>query len=160
MLDRQGRPRAILARRCRRRYDCGMADTAAFDTLATARKLKAAGITEAHAEAIAECTAASAHAAQSELASKADIAALKADIAALKTDIAGIKTDAKADIAALKTNIAGIKTDAKADIAGIKADVKADIAGLEARFYRAMLWQSAFTVAVAAVAIGLMQALG
>lgn len=97
-----------------------MADAAAFDTLATARKLKAAGI----AEAIAECAAASAHAARSELASKADIAALKADIA------------------------------------GIKTDAKADIAGLEARFYRAMLWQSAFTVAVAAVAIGLMQALG
>ncbi len=112
-----------------------MADMAAFDTLATARKLKAAGIAEAHAEAIAECAAASAHAARSELASKTDIAALKADIAALKTDT-------------------------KADIAGIKADVKADIAGLEARFYRAMLWQCAFTVAVAAVAIGLMQALG
>ena len=108
-----------------------MADAPAFDTLATARKLKAAGIAEAHAEAIAECAAASAHAARSELASKADIAALKADIAALKTDIAGIK-----------------------------ADAKADIAGLEARFYRAMLWQCAFTVAVAAVAIGLMQALG
>ena len=74
-----------------------MADTAAFDTLATARKLKAAGIAEAHAEA--------ARAGRSELATKADIA------------------------------------------------------GLEARFYRAMLWQCAFTVAVAAGAVGLMQAL-
>ena len=105
-----------------------MVDTAAFDTLATARKLKAAGITEAHAEAIAECTAESARAARSELASKAGIAALKADIAALKTD------------------------------------VKTDIAGLEARFYRALLALGAalvgITVAVAAVAIGLMQALG
>ena len=70
-----------------------MADTAAFDTLATARKLKAAGIAEA------------ARAGRSELATKADIA------------------------------------------------------GLEARFYRAMLWQCAFTVAVAAGAVGLMQAL-
>ena len=105
-----------------------MADTAAFDTLATARKLKAAGIAEAHAEAIAECTAESARAGRSKLASKADIAALKADIAALKTD------------------------------------VKADIAGLEARSYRALLALGAalvgITVAVAAVAIGLMQALG
>ena len=86
---------------------------AAFDTLATARKLKAAGIAEAHAEAIAECAAASAHAARSELASKADIASLKTDIA-----------------------------------------------GLEAWFYRAILWQCAFTVAVAAGAVSLMQALG
>ena len=80
-----------------------MADTAAFDTLATARKLKAAGIDEAHAEAIAEAQAA--RAGRSELATKADIV------------------------------------------------------GLEARFYRAMLWQCAFTVAVAAGAVGLMQAL-
>ena len=82
-----------------------MADTAAFDTLATARKLKAAGIDEAHAEAIAEAQAEAARAGRSELATKADIV------------------------------------------------------GLEARFYRAMLWQCAFTVAVAAGAVGLMQAL-
>ena len=41
---------------------------------------------------------------------------------------------------------------------------KADLAGLEARFYRALLALGAalagFTVAVAGVAIGLMQALG
>ncbi len=76
-----------------------MADTAAFDTLATARRLKAAGIADAHAEAIAEAQAEAVRASRGDLASKADL-------------------------------------------------------------YRAMLWQSAFMVAVAAVAIGLMQALG
>ena len=50
-----------------------MVDAVAFDTLATARKLKAAGITEAQAEA--------AHAGRSELATKAD---LKAEIAGLE----------------------------------------------------------------------------
>ena len=90
-----------------------MADTAAFDTLATARKLKAAGFNDAQAEAQAEAVAEAVRAGRGELATKADIASLKADIA-----------------------------------------------GLEARFYRAMLWQCAFTVAVAAVAVGLMQALG
>ena len=75
-----------------------MADTAAFDTLATARKLKAAGIAEAQAEAIAEA-------------------------------VRGARAD-------------------RADLA-----TKADL-------YRAILWQCAFTVAVAAGAIGLMQALG
>ncbi len=88
-----------------------MADAAAFDTLATARKLKAAGFNDAQAEA--EAVAEAVRAGRGELATKADIASLKADIA-----------------------------------------------GLEARFYRAMLWQCAFTVAVAAVAVGLMQALG
>jgi len=82
-----------------------MADIAAFDTLATARKLKAAGIAEAQAEA--------ARAGRSELATKADIAALKADIA-----------------------------------------------GLEVRFYRALMVLAGFTAAVAAVAVGLVQALG
>ena len=65
-----------------------MADIAAFDTLATARKLKAAGINEAHAEAIAEAQAEAARAGRSELANK--------------TDITGIKTDAKANIAGLE----------------------------------------------------------
>lgn len=46
-----------------------MADTAAFDTLATARKLKAAGVAFAQAEAIADAVRAS----RSELATKADL---------------------------------------------------------------------------------------
>lgn len=64
-----------------------MADIAAFDTLATARKLKAAGINEAHAEAIAEAEAA--RAGRGELASKAD---LKAEIADLKADNARLES--------------------------------------------------------------------
>lgn len=55
-----------------------MADTT-FDTLATARKLKAAGLSEAHAEAIAEAQAKAARAGRNELATKADIAGIKAD---------------------------------------------------------------------------------
>ena len=47
-----------------------MADTATFDTLATARHLKAAGIAEAQAEAV--------RAAHGDLATKADIAGLEA----------------------------------------------------------------------------------
>ena len=87
-----------------------MADTAMFDTLATARRLKAAGIVGAQAEAIAEAQAEAVRAARGDLATKADIA------------------------------------------------------GLEARFYRALLALGAalvgIMVAVAGVAIGLMQALG
>ena len=62
-----------------------MADTAAFDTLATARKLKAAGIAEAHAEAIAEAQAEAARAGRSELATKVD---LEAAIAGLEARLA------------------------------------------------------------------------
>lgn len=46
-----------------------MIDTAAFDTLATARKLKAAGVADAQAEAIANAVRAS----RRELATKADL---------------------------------------------------------------------------------------
>ena len=67
-----------------------MVDATAFDTLATARKLKAAGLDSAQAEAIAEAQAEAARAARSELASKADLAGLKAD---LRIDIAGLKAD-------------------------------------------------------------------
>ncbi len=87
-----------------------MADTATFDTLATARRLKAAGIAGAQAEAIAEAQAEAVRAARGDLATKADIA------------------------------------------------------GLEARFYRALLALGAalvgIMIAVAGVAIGLLQALG
>ncbi len=88
-----------------------------FDALATARKLKAAGVADAHAEAIAKAPA-------------------EAVAAAVCT--------ARADRSELAT--------------------KADLVGLEARFYRALLVLGAalagFTVAVAGVAIGVMQALG
>ena len=59
-----------------------MAMTAsAFDTLATARKLKAAGVAEAQAEAHAEATASAVHSGRDDLATKAG---LKAETAAEK----------------------------------------------------------------------------
>ena len=63
-----------------RRHNLGrMAMTAsAFDTLATARKLKAAGVAEAQAEAPAEAIASAVHSGRDDLATKAD---LKAEIA-------------------------------------------------------------------------------
>lgn len=77
-------PEFGLAAPARRRHDCGMADTTAFDTLATARRLKAAGFNDAQAEAQAEAIAAAVRAGRGELASKADIVGLKADIADLE----------------------------------------------------------------------------
>ena len=57
-----------------------MAMTAsAFDTLATARKLKAAGVAETQAEAPAEAIASAVHSGRDDLATEAD---LKAEIAA------------------------------------------------------------------------------
>lgn len=52
-------------------------DTVAFDTLATARKLKAAGFDDAQAEAQAEAIATAARHGRGALATKADLAALE-----------------------------------------------------------------------------------
>ncbi len=49
-----------------------MVDSTAFDTLATARKRKAAGIAGAHAEAQAEAIAAAIRAARGALVTRAD----------------------------------------------------------------------------------------
>ena len=54
-----------------------MADTATFDTLAAAPRLKAAGFNDAQAEAQAEAVAAAVRAGRGDLASKADIAGLE-----------------------------------------------------------------------------------
>lgn len=60
----------------------------AFDTLAYARKLKAAGVDEAQAEAHAEAVR---DAVTEGVATKADVRDLKADIRDLKTEITNIK---------------------------------------------------------------------
>ncbi len=60
----------------------------AFDTLAYARKLKAAGVDEAQAEAHAEAVR---DAVTEGVATKADVRDLKADVRDLKTEITNIK---------------------------------------------------------------------
>ena len=55
--------------------------SAAFDTLAAARDLEAAGMDRAHAEAVAGAI----RAGQGGLATKADLDALRSDMAALRT---------------------------------------------------------------------------
>ena len=66
--------------------------TAIFDTLKASRKLKAAGIDEAHAEAIVQSMA---EAFDDSVATKADLASVKAeliqDIAVVKSDIRLLK---------------------------------------------------------------------
>ena len=69
----------------------------AFDPLAAARDLKAAGFESDQTEALAAQLRFAAGADHAELATKADIAALrtdtKADVAALKGDIAGLRAE-------------------------------------------------------------------
>ena len=77
--------------------------TAVFDTLKASRNLKAAGIDEAHAEAIVQSMA---EAFEDTVATKADIASVRADlkteIAAVRADIEKLEASVKGDIKLLK----------------------------------------------------------
>ena len=81
----------------------------AFDPLAAARDLKAAGFESEQAEALATQLRVAAGADHADLATKADIDALrmetKADIAELKGDVAALK----ADIGALRTEFGSVR---------------------------------------------------
>jgi len=79
--------------------------TAVFDTLKASRKLKAAGIDEAHAEAIVQSMA---EAFEDTVATKAD---LKIEIGAVRADIEKLEASVKADIAAVKADMDLLKAD-------------------------------------------------
>ena len=74
----------------------------AFDPLAAARDLKAAGFESEQAEALAAQLRVAAGADHADLATKADIAELKADIGALRRET-------KADIGALRTEFGSVR---------------------------------------------------
>jgi hypothetical protein len=97
--------------------------TLTFDKLAYVDRLKAAGVGEREARALAEGLD---QALREEVATKTDVAAvndhlatvkaeLKADIAALRTelkgDIAALRAELKDDIATVRTELAAVKHD-------------------------------------------------
>jgi coiled-coil family 90 protein len=102
----------------------------AFDTLIQAKRLREAGFDEKQAEALTTVLRDAVKPFDtSELATKADLAALsvatKADIAALKADLAALKADV-----ATKSELAALKADVKADLAALKADLLQWVIGL------------------------------
>jgi hypothetical protein len=83
-----------------------MAATLRIDTLKFVRRLTGAGMERQMAEAIADGLA---EADTSDLATKADLAALdtslRAEIAGLRTDLAGVRAELKTDIADAKAEV-------------------------------------------------------
>ena len=127
----------------------------AFDPLAAARDLKAAGFETEQAEALAAQLRFAAGADHADLATKGDIEALKGDIGALRSetkgDIAELRAATQADLAELEnrlrsaiqtdiaelravtqTDIASLRTATQTDIAGLRTATQSDIAGLRA----------------------------
>jgi hypothetical protein len=85
--------------------------TLTFDKLAYVDRLKAAGMGEREARALAEGL---------DQALREEVAT-KTDVAAVNDHLATVKADLKADIAALRTELKG-------DIAALRAELKDDIA--------------------------------
>ena len=94
-----------------------------FDTLSYARRLKDAGVDEAHAEAVRDAIT-------QGVATKADLdkglAALKADITRVEDKMDGMA--AKTDVAKLETRIAELKVTLLLAIVGVGGVVAAAIA--------------------------------
>ena len=101
--------------------------TAEFDTLSAAQELRASGISDAQAEAIA---AAMRKAVKDHAASRADVAELRAESKADKAEIL-------AKIDAMEARAGAMEARAKADNAALRADL-----------YRALWIQGAGIVAV------------
>ena len=120
--------------------------TLTFDKLAYVDRLKAAGMGEREARALAEGLD---QALREEVATKTDLAAVKTELAA---DIAAVKTELAADIAAVKTDLAAVRTELKGDIAALKTELKGDIATVKHDMLRWMVGmafaQAGLTVAL------------
>ena len=105
----------------------------AFDPLAAARDLKAAGFEQEQAEALAAQLRFAAGADHADLATKADIDTLKGGLDALRSetkgDIAELRAATQADLAELENRL---RSAIQADIAEIRTATQADIAGLRA----------------------------
>jgi len=125
--------------------------TLTFDKLAYVDRLKAAGMGEREARALAEgldqalreevATRTDLAAVKTELA--ADIVAVRTDLAAVKTelaaDIVAVRTDLAADIAAVRTELAAVKTELAAEIVAVRTELKADIAAVKHDMLRWMV---------------------
>ena len=101
-----------------------------FDTHAAMRRLGQAGastpLAEAVVDIVTEATSLNMQMVEDLAYVKSQIEtnmATKADIAALRGDSATLRADAKADIAALRGDSATLRAETKADIASLRADL-------------------------------------
>ncbi|MBF0602549.1 MAG: DUF1640 domain-containing protein [Nitrospirae bacterium] len=116
-----------------------------FDSLAYAKKLKAAGVPEAQAEIQAETIV---EWMEDRLATKLELEHVRADLkrdikeldakvesvrADLKRDIESVRAELKRDIKELDAKVESVRADLKRDIELIRADLKRDIQELDAK---------------------------
>ena len=101
---------------------------AMFDTHELVKNLKAAGFTEDQAEALTRAVKNAREIDLSDLATKADLAALEINVAGMKTEIAGMKTEiagVKADVAVLSAKLDNFAANyaTKAELSDMRNDI-------------------------------------
>lgn len=98
--------------------------TLTFDKLAYVDRLKAAGVGEREARALAEGLD---QALREEVATKTDLTAVKselaADISAVKTDIAAVRTELASGLAAVRKELAAVEHKLQVEIQSTKHDL-------------------------------------
>ncbi len=101
---------------------------AMFDTHELVKDLKAAGFTEDQAEALTRAVKNAREIDLSDLATKADLAALEINVAGMKTEISGMKTEiagVKADVAVLSAKLDNFAANyaTKAELSDMRNDI-------------------------------------
>ena len=102
----------------------------ASDTLAYARKLKAAGIPEMQAEAQATALVDVLKESVSELATRTDVSDVKADVNALKADVNAVQVD----VNNVRQEIHVLEVTLKQEIRNVELALKQEMTRLEATF--------------------------
>ena len=98
----------------------------ALDTHELVKDLKSAGFTDEQAEAVTRAVKRSHELDFSDLATKADVAALRADTAALRADTAALG-------ARLEARLDGVEARLEARLDGVEARLEARLDGIDAR---------------------------
>ena len=122
-----------------------------FDTLAFARKPRAAGVGEKQAEAHAEAVRDS----RTGLATKADIAMLRADT---RADLAAIRADLNTSLAAIRADLDTRLADVDTRLAAIRADFDTRLADTRAGLYRVVWIQTGVITGTIVAAAGVIVA--
>ena len=127
-----------------------------FDSLATARRLEAAGIATRQAEAIVVAIQESRDTAATKQDVATNVAALRSDFeantAALRSDFeantAALRSDFEASTAALRSDLAAMAADLRAEIQGVAAESRAEMGKLRGELFRALWIQGAGVVGI------------
>jgi septal ring factor EnvC (AmiA/AmiB activator) len=125
-----------------------------IDTLEIARDLKASGLTEPQAEALARIFKVRFEADRGELVTRDYLDARLAD---LRAEIGELRSEMRTEIASVRTEIAELRTELRTETAVLRTEIRTEVAGLRtelAKLQRDLLIKIGGIVTVAVVIVG------